>query len=215
MTISPVTPTAEGRSSVIEVISSRRSSGRVSEDVPTRELIETMLEAATWAPNHRLTQPWRYVVLAGDARLELASATVRAQIRREQPSPDEIDRLHEIARTKVLRAPLIIAVGVEPSPDPKVPEIEEVCAGAAAIQNMLLTAHELGLAAVWRTGDACAALEVKQFLHLTASSLVLGFVYVGYPSAPAPSKSRRPASDFTTWLGYPKSSEATNHAASV
>ncbi|MDQ3044099.1 MAG: nitroreductase family protein, partial [Chloroflexota bacterium] len=46
-------------------IRERRSIGKVGPERPPRELIEQVLEAATWAPNHRLTEPWRFIVIAG------------------------------------------------------------------------------------------------------------------------------------------------------
>src|SRR5207244_3779397 len=104
------------------------------------------------APNHRLTEPWRFVVFAGDARLELGEAMARVQAANSDtlPTPGDLER----TRAKPLRAPVVIAVAVEPSPGPRVVEMEEVAAGAAAVQNMLLAAHALGLGAIWRTGDA-------------------------------------------------------------
>ncbi len=108
----------------------------------------------------------------------------------------------EKARVKPLRAPVIIAVAVEPFIGPKVIEIEEVEAGAAAIQNMLLAAPALGLAAMWRTGGASYDPHVKAFFGLAPTSHLLGFVYVGYPDMTAPEARRRPAAEVTRWMGW-------------
>ncbi len=184
---------------ILEFIKSRRSVGKVAQDKPPRELIEKVLEAAVWAPNHHLTQPWRFFVLAGRAREQLGEAMAAADKRLHPDSPEVVlDR----TRAKPLRAPVIVVVAVEPSQDPKVPEIEEVEAGAAAVQNMLLAAHALGLGAMWRTGDAAYADEVKAFLGLNPKAHILGFVYLGYPAISPPPQSRTPARELTSWLGW-------------
>ncbi|MBW7457383.1 nitroreductase family protein, partial [Paenibacillus sepulcri] len=62
---------------IIEAIHTRRSIGRVKEDPIAKEQIETILEAGIWAPNHRLTQPWRFFVMSGDGRNRLGDAYAR------------------------------------------------------------------------------------------------------------------------------------------
>jgi len=189
-------------SNVLQAIRERHSVGKVRQEPPARELIAELLDAATRAPNHRLTQPWRFFVAAGDARLALGEAQAEAQISHESADADRARMIREIARNKVLRAPVIISVAVEPSSDPKVPEIEEICATAAAVQNMLLAAHALGLAAVWRTGDTCASPEIRALYGLSDRAQVIGFVYVGIPEEVGVIKSRKDAGELTTWLGW-------------
>src|SRR5687767_14020476 len=153
-------------SALRSVIEDRRSIGKFHPEQPPRELIEQVLEAATWAPNHRLTEPWRFFVLTGDARRRLGEVMGRAHVASLGDSPKDPDVEFEKVAVKPLRAPVMIAVAVEPVVDPTVVEIEEVCAGAAAVQNVLLAAHALGLAAMWRTGDAGFDPAVKAFFDL-------------------------------------------------
>ncbi len=187
---------------VLEAIRTRRSIGAVSQEIPPRELIEEILEAATWAPNHRLTEPWRFTVLAGAARAEFGEAMAKSKVARlvEAGEPWEAD----FARTKAkaMRAPVIIALAVEPQIGPKVVEMDEITAGASAIQNMLLAAHAFGLGAIWRTGDACYSSEVKRFLGLDDSAHLLGFVYLGYPTASSIRAKRTPSAELTRWIGW-------------
>jgi nitroreductase len=194
--------TAPAQMDVFEAIRTRRSIGAVSQDVPPRELIEEILEAATWAPNHRLTEPWRFIVLAGTAREAFGEAMARgkvAQLRASgQPWQDDFER----AKAKALRAPVIIVVAVEPQLGPKVVESEETNAGAAAIQNMLLAAHALGLGAIWRSGDSCFDPGVKAHLGLPESAQLLGFVYLGYPLATSIRAKRTPSRELTRWIGW-------------
>jgi nitroreductase len=188
---------------VIDAIRGRRSIGKVLPDLPPREAIEAILEAGTWAPCHHVTEPWKFVVIAGDAREQLGDVMARAKVERRLREGKETEGEYERAKAKALRAPVIVAVAVEPDESPKVVEIEEVEAGAAAVQNMLLTAHSLGLGSMWRTGDPAYDDDVKRFLGLKPQAHVIGFVYLGYPAI-LPSRARHtPHESLTTWLGWP------------
>ena len=197
-----IQPRAGQAMNVLEAIRTRRSIGKVRPERPPREAIEAIIEAATWAPNHRLTEPWRFFVVAGDARRELGEAMARGQAARRTGDGGDSRADYALAAAKPLRAPVVIAVAVEPASGPKVVEIEEVAAGAAAVQNMLLAAHALGLAAMWRTGEPSYDPAVKAFFGLAPTAHLLGFVYVGYPDMAVPERARRPASEVTCWLGW-------------
>ncbi|MCS7051977.1 MAG: nitroreductase family protein, partial [Thermomicrobium sp.] len=135
-------PKPDSADAILAALRSRRSVKAVRPDPVPQELIQQVLEAANWAPNHHLTQPWRFFVLRGEARRALGDVLAR------DPSLSPAKR--EAIRQKPLRAPVVIAVAVEP--DPHRPLLDELCAGAAAVQNLLLAAHALGLGAIWRTG---------------------------------------------------------------
>src|SRR5687767_13152960 len=72
---------------VLEALRSRRSIGRVRPERPPRAVIEEIIEAATWAPNHRLTEPWRFIVLAGQAR-EALGREMAALLPADAPEAD-------------------------------------------------------------------------------------------------------------------------------
>jgi nitroreductase len=184
------------------VIEGRRTIGKFLPEQPPRELIEQVLESATWAPNHRLTEPWRFVVLAGEAREELGQF-MGAQNAAGFPD-DEERREFERAKgaRKALRAPVVIAVGVEPVQAANVEEIEEIAAVAAAAQNMLLTAHALGLGAKWSSGAIIHDPAVKAWLGLSERASILGFIYIGYPAMTSQRSLRTPAAGLTEWRGW-------------
>jgi nitroreductase len=196
------------RMDVFEAICTRRSIGAVSQDLPPRQVIEEILEAATWAPNHRLTEPWRFIVIAGTAREALGETMARGKVKRHIESGQPWEADYERAKAKALRAPVIIAVAAEPQIGPKVVEFEEITAGAAAIQNMLLAAHALGLGAIWRTGDASYDPGVKAHLGVSESAYLLGFVYLGYPIATSIRAKRTPARELTRWIGWDDESDS-------
>src|SRR5579884_2362079 len=112
---------------ILDALRARRSISRVLPDDLPRETIETIIESAGWAPNHYKTEPWRFVVISGEARDRFGDAMAES-LRRRLPAPDSEDcrAMIEKERGKPLRAPVIIVVAVEPSDLPKVKEIEEI-----------------------------------------------------------------------------------------
>ena len=184
------------------VIEGRRSIGKVHPEQPPREMIETILEAATWAPNHRLTEPWRFFVLAGDARNELGRFMGNQNAER-YPEGDpnrEIERAR--GAKKALRAPVVIGVAVEPVVASNVDDLEEIEAVACAVQNMLLTAHALGLGAKWSSGNITKSPEVNAWFGLSERGQVLGFIYIGYPAMVSERSIRTPSAGLTEWRGW-------------
>src|SRR5690606_32835621 len=158
-------------------IHDRRSVGRVAPDPLPRELIEELLRAALAAPNHHLTHPWRFVVLAGDARREVGEAHARA-VARAKPDHPPAGLEKEAARLE--RAPVVIACAVAGSDDP-VQAREDRDAVAAGVQNLLLAAHARGLAAIWRTGVMADEPEVLEAVGLGPGDALVGMVYLGRP----------------------------------
>lgn len=189
---------------VIETIVHRCSIGKMTDERPTRAHIERVLEAATHAPNHHHAQPWRFFVLAGQARAELGelmAESLRARLEEAAYHPKNEAKL-EKERHKPLRAPVLLVAAAEYPHQEKVLEIENIEAVAAAVENMLLAAEELGLAAMWRTGDAAYDPRVKAWLGLTPQDTIVGFVYLGHPAVPHQERHPIPFQEKTTWLGW-------------
>jgi nitroreductase len=184
---------------ILDAIYNRRSIGKVTDEMPPRELIEQMLGAATTAPNHYHTEPWRFFVLTGDARLGLGDALVEARLEVEEDPSNVPQAVLDKTREKPLRAPVVIGVAVRPQSGEKIWPVEEVCATAAAIQNMLLAGSSLGLATMWRTGAPCYSEPVKQFFGLDEDDTLLGMIYVGYPAAEPNQRVRKPVEQVTVW----------------
>jgi nitroreductase len=167
---------------LIEGIQSRTSALKLSAPGPSREHIERIIKAGTRAPDHGRLRPWRFVVLEGEARTQLGSAMADL-LKAKLPDAPQSQLAAEAA--KPLRAPTIIAVGAAIS-KAKIPEIEQVAAVAAAIQNMFLVAHALGYGAMWKTGDAAYASAVKQLLGFAPEDHIVGFLYLGTTAATGP-----------------------------
>ena len=165
-------------------ISGRRSVPRVRPDAVPRHLVEELLSAAVTAPNHRLTRPWRFIVLGGRARRAVGEAHLRAALRE---TPDLAPERQEREASRLERAPVVIACVVRSAPDADdVMRREDRDAVAAAIQNLLLAADGSGLGAMWRTGVIVDEPEVHDALGLEPNDVIVAFVYVGWPAGDVP-----------------------------
>jgi len=181
----------------LQTIQTRHSIGKVKPDAVPRDLIEKLLNAAVQAPNHYQVRPWRFVVLTGDGRSRLGEVMAQSM---KVKFPQLTDEALNKERAKPLRSPVLIAVGVDKPTESKVLEIENICATAAACENILLAAHALGLAAQWRTGDAARDPMVKKFLGFAEDQIIVSFLYVGYSDI-VPDAAPRPGfEDRTVWL---------------
>ena len=189
--------------SVYNVIKARRSVGKMKQERPSREKIEKILAAATYAPNHHEVEPWRFFVLSGKYRQEVGDLLAQRLIERLPETTSEKAQA-AIAKEghKLMRAPVVIAVAWLKPNMAKVKDIENVEAVSAAIQNMLLVAQEEGLASIWRTGDGAYDPRIKAYFGLEPEEHIVGFVYLGYPAVPVSPREPTHFEHKTRWLGW-------------
>ena len=177
---------------VFEAIDTRISVPALTDPGPTDVQWEILLRAGARAPDHGRLQPWRFLIVRGAAR-ELLGDVMAEALRASKPDTplETLDR----ERRKPLRAPALLVVAVVPVLRSGMPEIEQILAGGAAAQNILLAAHALGLGAIWRTGAPAYSDDVARALGLPAQSRIVAFIYLGAPHAPAmPSAAAEPPS---------------------
>lgn len=182
---------------IFDAIYGRLSVGKVKPDEVSKETIQKLLSAAVQAPNHYKVRPWRFAVLTGDARERLGEVMANS-LKNEHPEypPAAFDK----ERNKPMRSPVLIAVGVDKPIEDKVIEVENICAAAAAVENLLLAAHAEGLGAKWRTGSPAEDPAVKQFLGFEPDQHLIGFIYIGYPETVTEPKKRPSFEDRTVWM---------------
>jgi nitroreductase len=157
-------------------ISSRASAVKLTAPGPDAQQLEAILMAGTRAPDHGRLSPWRFVVLEGEKRNILANSMAEMR-RRLTPAATDEDVQREGA--KAMRAPTIVAVVARTKTGGKIPEIEQIVAVGAGMQNMILTAHALGFGTMWKTGQAAYEETVKTSLGLDATDHVVGYLYLG------------------------------------
>ena len=162
-------------------IRTRRTHKVYGADPVDREVLEELLELARWAPNHHLTEPWRFRVLG----------------------PEALDRLKEAAGAeaagKLDRAPTLVVASVVQSGDP-VQDEEDLCAAAGAAYIVLLTAHGRGLASYWRTPEVLRTPEGRAAVSVPEDERVLGLLHLGAPRQEQPPPDRAELSTYTTFL---------------
>lgn len=184
---------------VLEAIKSRRSVPKLRPDAVPRTMIEQMLEAAVWAPNHRLTEPWRFYVLMDDGRRRFAEIRRRARAATfPNPQAPEAARALDKLYQDTLATPALIAVTAHRAANEEQRE-EDNAATFMAIQNMMLAGAELGVGTYLRTGAILRDPDLRTLLSLEDDRQVVGIVYAGYP-ADVPQKRRTPAAERTVWL---------------
>jgi nitroreductase len=181
-----------------DAIRDRRSIRRFTDRPVTREEIETLLDAASTAPNHRLTQPWRFYVLGPEARHAFGLALGDRKARKiEDPAAASAMRENVAAEHRAL--PLMIAVAVAGNDNPEIAE-EDYAAAMMAIQNIALAATALGLGTHIKSGAVMADPAARAAMGVRDGERVVALVNVGEPAEVPPAKKREPASAFTTWL---------------
>ena len=182
---------------LFDAIHGRMTISKVKQDAVSREIIEKILSAAVQAPNHYKARPWRFVVLTGNGRNKLGDAMAASFLDRNPATPPEgLDKTGALP----LRAPVIIAVGVDKPTEAKIIEMENITAVSAACMNILLAAHALGLGAIQRTGEWARDPKVKEFLGFTADQYILGFIYIGYPDVLPEPYVRQGFEDRVVWM---------------
>jgi len=164
-----------------ELAAARRTHKEFRGEAVDRDTVLELLAVARFAPNHHLTQPWRFRVLG----------------------PQTLARLQECAgpseATKLERAPTLVVASVALAGE-LVQDEEDVCAGAAAIMLVLLAATERGLASYWRTPACLRTMRGREAVGIGRGERVLGLLHFGPPArAPAP-RERDPAEAYVEFL---------------
>ena len=181
-----------------DAIRERRSTKRFTDRPVAREEIEQLLDAATLAPNHRLTQPWRFYVLGPEARHAYGIALGNRK-GKKLPDPIRAAEVRDSVAAEHRALPAMIAVAIVNSEDPETRE-EDYAATMMAIQNLSLVALELGLGASMKTGGVMSDPAARAAVGLPDTQRIVAIVSVGTPAEVAPPKKREPASAFTTWV---------------
>ena len=189
---------------VSDAIRTRRSVKIFKDTAPLdRETVESLIEAATWAPNHYFTEPWKFFVVEGEGRKQLSDVMRKWAVAKadDTDSQDAEKRIMKVA-AKPLLAPTIIMVVLSRDLDnKKAIYTEDVCAVAAAIQNILLEAHSKDIGAIWKSGPAYQAEPVKDFFKLRQDEEILGAVFLGESDMRKDVKVNRiPHQEKTEWI---------------
>lgn len=181
-----------------KIIKSRRSifpDSYIQKEIPT-EVIEQLLENANYAPTHKLTQPWRFVVIRKDAKSKLG--TTLAQLYKERVGTGSfLQKKYESFAQKTDQADCILAINIQFHPD-KVPNWEEIAAVACAVQNIALTAESLNIGGYWSSPPLID--DLGPFLGLAENEKCFGLFYMGYHEEEIRDAQRTSMVDKIKWM---------------
>lgn len=185
-------------------ITERRTVKQFLPDPVAPATISTLIDLAVWAPNHRMTEPWRFYVISGDARQRLgaiASAITTAKISASGGDPTVIARKAGEAAAAWSSVPTLLFVTMLTDPNPEI-DLENYGAVCCAIQNLTLAAHVLGIGTSWSSGAIAAAPELLTMVGAGANERMAGLLRLGYldPAVPAPKSRRTPGATVTRWV---------------
>jgi nitroreductase len=164
-----------------DAIRTRRTHKAYAAEPVPRRTLEELFELARWAPNHNLTNPWRFRVLGPESLARLKQAA----------GPE--------AAAKLDRAPTLVAASQVRSDDP-VQDEEDLCASAVASYIVLLGAHARGLAGYWRTPEVVRTPEGRAALGVGEDERMIGLLHLGPPRQDKEAPERLPPADFVTFL---------------
>jgi nitroreductase len=166
---------------VDKAIRTRRTHKAFGPKPVPREQIEELLALARFAPNHHLTEPWRFRVLGPESLERLAAAG----------NPGELEKLR--------RAPTLVVATARLSGDPQQDE-EDLHATACAVYIVLLGAHARGLAAYWRTPKVLRTPEGQAAIWIGEDERFVGLIHLGPPIDEPAAKERLSPDEYVQFL---------------
>lgn len=163
----------------LELLLKRRSVKPImmTEPGPSPAELEAILTAAARVPDHKKLVPWRFIVFEGEARADFGRVLLKALQAEERAAPSAA-RL-ETERTRLMRAPTVVAVISRVTPNPAAPEWEQVLSCGAACFNLCLAANALGYGTSWITEWYSYSRTVQAALGLERNERIAGFIYIG------------------------------------
>lgn len=178
----------------------RASTRSFTKDPVPRPLIERLLAAAVRAPNHKLTEPWRFAVLTGESARRFAEVKrAHRATRFTDPGSPEAAKAIDKTYREALDTPAFLIVMSSDSDDP-VRQEEDFAATMMATQNLLIAATAEGLGTYVRTGGIMRDAAVRALAQVPADHRIVAVVSLGYPAeAPEPRRRSDPAGK-TVWL---------------
>lgn len=186
-------------STLNQIIANRRSiyPSMYTGEIVEKEVIEQLLENANWAPNHKKTEPWRFIVFEGKGKERLADYLL-SYYKKQTPAEEWSDIKMKKIHSKPIVSSHVIAICMQRDSEMRLAEWEEIAAVSCAVQNMWLTASDMGLATYWSSPSSIQ--NAHSFLQLEEGQRCLGLFYIGMPKPEAPrSSSRRPIESKVQW----------------
>jgi nitroreductase len=187
---------------IADVIRNRRSvgGGKMNGQIIPDEAVNQVLALADWAPTHGRTEPWRFFVYGGASLAQFGK--IHAELYwNNTPEDKRQEATYEKLLHNIDKASHLVVAAMKRGANEKIPQVEEVAATSAAIQNILLGATAMGISSFWSTGGMAHKPAFKAYLDLGDDDIVMGFIFLGYTDEPAKEGVRNiPLSEKVKWL---------------
>jgi nitroreductase len=171
---------------------------QMCEPGPSRPEIEEILKLASRVPDHGKLAPWRFIVYAGAVRerisLELADMAMANR-------PDISEEMIAVEKSRLTRAPVVVAVVSQAAPHPKIPEWEQVMSAGAVCLNLVMAANALGYCSNWLSEWYAFDENAYPVLGVAAGEKVAGFIHIGSPKIQPAERPRPDLNDIVTFAG--------------
>ena len=164
------------------------------QEVPVT-VIKQILESANYAPTHKLTEPWRFIVFRNEGKIKLGAELARLY-KETTPAHQFLQKKYDSIIEKAHQSSCIITLNAQLTA--KVPEWEELAALACAVQNMALTAEALNVGAYWSSPGMIA--DLKGYLNLGETEKCFGLFYMGYHNEEPRAAKRTPIEEKIKWV---------------
>ena len=200
----PQAPRTDWSQVVGELIQARQTilPRRLVAPGPDEEQFQSMMEAASAAPDHGQLLPWRFVLVPEAQRATLAEVFAQALTERDAQATDE---QREQAREKAFRAPRLLLLVVDAScGDPEVDLSERLLSAGAAVQNVMLVATAQGFGSALTSGKALKSDTLRRALALREPEQAVCFLSIGTVASRRPVRPRPAVADYlSTWGSRP------------
>ena len=192
-------PIMESEINILSSIIQRRRSifppSYTQEEIP-EALITQVLESANYAPTHKLTQPWRFIVYRNEGKRKLGMELARLY-KQGTPEAQFLQKKYDAIIEKAVQSSCVIVLNAQLHPD-IVPEWEEIAAFACAVQNMALTAEALKIGAYWSSPGMITQMD--EYLELAPNEKCFGLFYMGFHHEEPRAPKRTPMEEKVRWI---------------
>ncbi|MGG7518431.1 nitroreductase family protein [Allorhizobium undicola] len=185
---------------LMDYLATRRSvpAFQMCEPGPDKDVLDAILSLAVRVPDHGKLAPWRFIVYRGDVRAEISQALLTLAL---EKNPSLSEDMIQVERTRLTRAPVVVAVISRAGPHVKIPEWEQVMSAGAACLNLLMAANAHGYVANWLTEWFAFDERAFPVLGVEPGEKVAGFIHMGSTTFPITERPRPDLKEVVRYMG--------------
>ncbi|MEC1262707.1 nitroreductase [Bacillus swezeyi] len=181
--------------SIRDCVRNRRTIRKFKQDPVPKEMVIELLEDAVYAPNHRLTEPWRFIYIGSESGKKKHADNLKAAFKELKPNMKE-EQIQKF-REHILSVPAFLFVMMKEDENERIRK-DDFAAVSCLIQNFQLLAWEKGIGMVWKSGEVLYSQTLHQLMGLHSDERVAALLQIGYPAEIPNGEKRTPAAQLLT-----------------